>query len=320
MKRLLTLAVIGTVVTACVACQPGATGLSDQDKAAIRKVVEDTTKLVSAPKPDYAVYTKLYYAEDATVLASNIPPIHGRAAIQAVMESFPPMSEFKADIVDLDGRGDLAYVRGNYIMTLAPPGGPAVTDKGKYIEVWKKGADGTWKVSYDSWTSDLPVPGLLVPTGAPAEGASAEAKMLGDIVGRWQIDGTVQPDPKTPAGPVALSLDCRWFAGGTAVVCSYGGVSGGQPYQEFDVYSYDARTKSYSNYAVVNFSGPTLGKVTIQPGTWVHLFETQAAGKPAKQRLTLTNVSPDGGDWKNEMSVAGGAWTAFGGGKYVKAK
>lgn len=320
MKRLLTLVVIGIISTASVACQPGVIGLNDQDKAAIRKVVDDATKIATSPKADFVAYAKLYYTEDATVLTSNMPPVQGRPAIQAMLESFPPLSAFKADIVDLDGRGDLAYVRGNYTMTLAPPGAPAMTDKGKYVEVWKKGADGIWKARYDSWTSDLPVPGLTIPTTTMAANASPEIKKLSDVVGRWQIDGTFKPDPKSPAGPVALSLDCQWFASGLEVVCAYGGMSAGQPYQEVDVYSYDGKTKTYSIHSVANPGGVTVGKLTIQPGTWVQVSDVSMEGKPAKVRLTLTDVTPAGGNWKHDISVAGGPWVAAGEGKYAKAK
>jgi len=319
MKRLVTLVVVGIVSAASVACQ-GAAALSDQDKAAIRKVVEDTTKMMMVAKPDFAAYSKMYYAEDATILTSNMPAVKGRAAIQGMFESFPPITAFKADIVDLDGRGDLAYARGNYTLTMTPPGAPPMADKGKYVEVWKKGADGTWKVSYDSWTSDLPMPGLMVPTGGAAASASAEVKKLASLVGRWQIDGTFKPDPKAPAGPVALSLDCQWFVTGTEVVCAYGGSTAGQTYQEVDVYSYDARTKTYSNFSVANPGGASQAKVTIEPGTWVHLTEMTLEGKPVKMRLTLSSMTPASGAWKQEMSAAGGPWATMGSGKYTAAK
>jgi ketosteroid isomerase-like protein len=320
MKKLLMLVVVGSICAAFVACQPGAAGLSDQDQAAIRKVVDDAAKIATAPKADNAAYVKLYYAEDATVLPANMPPVKGQAAILAMFETLPPLSDFKPEIVDLNGRGDLAYVRGNYTMTMTPPGAPAVTDKGKYVEVWKKQADGTWKVNYDSWSSDLPIPGLMVPTGSVAANASSDVKKLSDIVGRWQIDGKFQMDPKNPEGAVVLALDCQWFAGGFQVVCLYSGTIAGAPLQETSTYSYNATTKSHEIYNVQSLGATVPGKVTIQPGMWTHVFDTRADGKPAKQRLTLTNMSPDGGDWKEEISVAGGAWMSIGGGKFAKAK
>jgi ketosteroid isomerase-like protein len=320
MKQVLPFLIAGMVSVAAVACHSGAASLSDPDQAAIRKVAEDAAAMVNPSKTDYADYVRLYYADDATVLAPNVPPAQGHAAIQAMLQSFPPMSDFKLDIVELDGRGDLAYVRGNYSMTMNPPGGPAVPDRGKYVEIWKKQADGSWKVRYDSFSSDLPMPGLVVPTGAMASDADAEVQKLGDIVGRWQIDGTFKPGANTPAGPVALALDCQWFTGGRDVVCAYTGASAGQPFQETDIYSYDSRTKSHRIYSVSNPGGAMAGTVTIQPGTWVHVWDTQVEGKPAKMRLTLTDMTPSEGMWKSDMSVAGGSWMPLGDGRYVKAK
>jgi hypothetical protein len=62
------------------------------------------------------------------------------------------------------------------------------------------------------------------------------------------------------------------------------------------------------------------GTLAIQPGTWVHVWNVSMGEKQAKLRLTLTNVTSEGGDWKNDMSIAGGPWTPMGEGKYVKAK
>jgi ketosteroid isomerase-like protein len=320
MKRFLLFAAVGFPCLALIACQTGTGALSEQDKAAIRTVVGDAEKQATVQNADWAAYVKLYYAEDAMVLMPNTPPVQGRAAIQATMASFPPISAFKAEIVDMDGRGDLAYVRGNYSMTMNPPGAPAMTDKGKYVEVWKKQPDGTWKVSCDSWSSDLPMPGLVVPTGAMAANASAEVQKLGDVVGRWQIDGTSAIDPKAPPKPVALSLDCQWFTGGLAVVCAYAGASAGQPYQETDIYSYDSKTKTYTIYSVTNPGGAMPGRLAIEPGKWTHVWDLQMESKSAKQRLVIANMTPEGGTWKSDMSIAGGPWVTTGEGKYAKVK
>jgi ketosteroid isomerase-like protein len=321
MKRYVLLVAIGLVAAVTVACQPGAAGLSDQDKAAIRQLDDNFIKAVTAEKPDWDAALSAYYAEDAQWMMPNIPAAEGRPAIKAAFSQWPPIKDFKLTEVRLEGAGDLAYRHYTYVMTSAVPGAPGtVTDKGKGIEVFKKQAGGTWRVIRDVGNSDLPVPGLMIPTRTVAAEASAEVKKLGDIVGRWQIDGTAKPDPKSPAGPVALSLDCQWFASGLEVVCAYGGSSAGQPYQEADFYSYDGRTKAYSIYSVVNPGGVMQGKLAIQPGTWVHVWDLQMDGKPAKMRLTLTDVTPAGGKWKNAMSVAGGAWTVTGEGTYAKAK
>ena len=38
-----------------------------------------------------------------------------------------------------------------------PKGTPTI-DKGKYIEIWKKQADGSWKLAMDMLNSDLAAP------------------------------------------------------------------------------------------------------------------------------------------------------------------
>jgi ketosteroid isomerase-like protein len=62
------------------------------------------------------------------------------------------------DQVEVDGAGDIAYVYGKYSMTITSEEGEPVQDSGKYIEIWKRQADGTWKVSLDIFNSDLPIP------------------------------------------------------------------------------------------------------------------------------------------------------------------
>ena len=71
------------------------------------------------------------------------------------MEAFPPASKFELQIDELDGQGDLAYVRGHFHMVMNPEGAPEpVEDRGKYVEVRRKQADGTWLMSVDTFNSD----------------------------------------------------------------------------------------------------------------------------------------------------------------------
>ena len=70
------------------------------------------------------------------------------------------VSDFKVEMLEIEGRGDLAYVRGTYSITVRPPGASGPTkDTGKCIEIWRKQADGSWKVIRDIFKSDLPTQG-----------------------------------------------------------------------------------------------------------------------------------------------------------------
>jgi ketosteroid isomerase-like protein len=63
--------------------------------------------------------------------------------------------------VEVAQSGDIGYTSGTYEFTMNDASGKPVNERGKYLEVWKKQADGKWKCVMDIWNSDLPV--------APAE-------------------------------------------------------------------------------------------------------------------------------------------------------
>jgi len=105
-----------------------------------------------------------YFAEDGSFLLANAPVIKGRENIQAVWKQVmadPNFSlTFQSTQAEASKGGDLAYTMGTYSMTTSvPKGNKTVTDKGKYVTVFRKQADGTWKVVADVSNSDLPATG-----------------------------------------------------------------------------------------------------------------------------------------------------------------
>jgi len=66
---------------------------------------------------------------------------------------------FGATKVDVAKSGDLPYTQGPYSMTTSNPKTKApVTQKGKYLTVYRKQADGTWKAVEDTFMADAPPP------------------------------------------------------------------------------------------------------------------------------------------------------------------
>jgi len=142
----------------CLGCQSQTNiGLSDADRASIRQADEAFAKAANAK--DFAA-AAANYADDASLLPPNGEAVKGRVAIQKWMEAFPPMSNCRVELVDVDGRGDLAYTRGNYSLTMMPPGAAPTEDHGKFVEIWRKQPDGSWKIKWDIFNSDVapPVP------------------------------------------------------------------------------------------------------------------------------------------------------------------
>jgi ketosteroid isomerase-like protein len=161
MKRApLPIAVAGLACAALFACHTGVGGhLSEPDKDKIRKVVEEAMRTIVPPASDVDAYVKLYYADDARVLPPNHATETGREAIGALLRSSGSFQEVRFTILALEGRNDLAYVHGAYQISFTPPGAAEpVGDKGKYVEIWKKQRDGSWKVLLDVYNSDLPAP------------------------------------------------------------------------------------------------------------------------------------------------------------------
>ena len=77
------------------------------------------------------------------------------------MLRFVPVSQmsFKdsaATTADIMVAGDLAVEAGTFAWTFQPKSGPEIKDKGKYRTVWKRQADGTWKIVRDINNTDLP--------------------------------------------------------------------------------------------------------------------------------------------------------------------
>jgi ketosteroid isomerase-like protein len=103
--------------------------------------------------------TVSYYSKDAIVLPPNAPPATTREAIHAqwkkdlegmVNGSWTPTR------VEVAKSGDMAFVSGRFQWTSKDASGKTVSDHGKYLEVWEKQADGSWKCGADCWNSDLP--------------------------------------------------------------------------------------------------------------------------------------------------------------------
>ena len=129
--------------------------LSVDDVAVLRTIAEQDTRIVLAR--DWATLTARF-APDAVRMPPNSPAIQGRDAIRQSLEVLPPISAFDFRMLDLQGDGQLAYMRAAVSITVAPPGANAVSDSGKILIVFKKQPDGGWLTVADAWNSDLPLP------------------------------------------------------------------------------------------------------------------------------------------------------------------
>jgi uncharacterized protein (TIGR02246 family) len=103
-----------------------------------------------------------YFAEDGCALYPGAGILNGKAAIKAAMMPYfadPNFSlTFQSTRAMASKGGDMVYSQGTYTMTMTNPKTKKVmTDKGKYLTVYTKQADGTWKAVADTFNSDSPM-------------------------------------------------------------------------------------------------------------------------------------------------------------------
>ena len=96
--------------------------------------------------------------EQGSMLAPNAPIAVGKNAIAKLIEDdfAHDNIEWQANKVGVSRSGDLGYTSGTTGMTFKDTSGKTVVYTGKYLTVWKKQANGDWKVLYDMFNSDLP--------------------------------------------------------------------------------------------------------------------------------------------------------------------
>ena len=77
------------------------------------------------------------YTEDARLLPPNSEVIKGREGIRAFWQAVKDMGveEAALETMELQESGDRAVEIGAYRLQIRPPGGQAITDKGKYVVV-----------------------------------------------------------------------------------------------------------------------------------------------------------------------------------------
>lgn len=149
------------LLISCAGSQSQAPINTDEVRAAIaatdKKFMEDFNR-------GDAVAAAAAYTDDAIVMPPNEPPTEGKQAIEkslAELISKLQLSNLQLSISEVDVQGDTAIVRGTYSSNITVPGMDVpMEDRGKTLTVWKKQADGSWKLHRDIWNSNMPIPGL----------------------------------------------------------------------------------------------------------------------------------------------------------------
>ncbi len=124
---------------------------------AVRTADEAWEKVYAANDLDKSV---AFLDDQASMLVPNAPIAIGKQAIAKVIASdfAQGNSTWHPDKASVARSGELGYTSGTTTLSFKDASGKTMSDKGKYLTVWKKQADGTWKVLFDMFNSDLAAP------------------------------------------------------------------------------------------------------------------------------------------------------------------
>ena len=164
--RLAMLATLTILCSACAAEQgaeeaPAASqATSPVDESAVRQAIDaSVARSTAAIKAGDAGAVAQEYAPDAHLLTANSPAMVGHTAVAEGLKgwlSSMKVTDMTTNTTEVIVSGELAVSTGTYTMSMQIPNGPKIDDKGKFVTVWKRQADGTWKIVRDIMNTDLP--------------------------------------------------------------------------------------------------------------------------------------------------------------------
>jgi ketosteroid isomerase-like protein len=195
LRSLKALGVSGAMIVTAMACQQQATeqtGATEEDIATGADVAatidERNTAFEQAMLAGNVDAMVAGYAPDAVIQPPLMPASSGTESIRAVFtdmvaEGAPASFDIVSDNVIVAESGELAYETGHYTVSGQEPDGEVWEDQGKYLTVWKKGADGQWQTAALSWSPNAAPPAMdHAESGTTAPSAETDA-------------GTTEPAP-----------------------------------------------------------------------------------------------------------------------------
>ena len=147
------------LILALTGCQQPAPRVPDTratDETAIRAAEADMAKAVAALDPAKAAS---FYTDNVVGMVVDAPMVQGKENMQKYFETMmkdKPKLSWKPVKVEVARSGDLAYSWGTGKMSIKDKKGKVAETTLKYASVWKKQADGGWKIAVDTMIPDPP--------------------------------------------------------------------------------------------------------------------------------------------------------------------
>ena len=100
-----------------------------------------------------------FWTDDARVVGTNDPTLEGKQAIRQMVAGGFATPGFHVtwtpEVAVVAASGDLGYTRGTNEFTVPDKSGGTMKMPGRYLTVWRRGADGVWRCAED-YTTPMP--------------------------------------------------------------------------------------------------------------------------------------------------------------------
>ena len=148
-----------------------------------------------------------------------------------------------------------------------------------------------------------------------------EVKKLAVMVGRFTVEDELKAGamgPNSPAMKFSGTDDCRWTAGGFAVICEAAIYRPGRKYSEASFVYYDPTSKTYRYHAVDSSGGIENKTGTVNGDVWTWLRESIFSGKLYHTRYIMKFVSADSYEYTDESGESESSMKVFVSGKETR--
>ncbi len=141
------------------ACGRQSAGSTQADTDAIKRVNQEWTAAIKAGNVEGMMAP---LTSGVVLLPPNEPAASGPEAVRAWSQRMADQvafTEATSVLDEVEFAGDWAFTRGTFHGTFQPKaGGASASDVTKYILLWRRQPDGSWKIARDIWNSNNPVP------------------------------------------------------------------------------------------------------------------------------------------------------------------
>jgi uncharacterized protein (TIGR02246 family) len=124
----------------------------------VRQAIEQVNaRFVEAFQAGDAATIASLYTQSAKMLPPDATEVVGREAIQELWQGAidDGVKDLTLEAVDVEACGDLAYEVGSFSIQVPAENNAMATAGGNYLVIWKRGADGRWRLHIDTW-NDAP--------------------------------------------------------------------------------------------------------------------------------------------------------------------